>query len=127
MQQGGLRGRGAMDGLKAPGGRWGLFVGGCEPNLSLAVPNGAGTRCHSMAVFLWVWGEKGGLGVLSWGWGRWGWGGGGPWEWGGCLWKSLGMGGEGSSVWGWFIWGSPGMGWVHMGVPRDGVGAYGGL
>ena len=51
-----------MDGLKAPGGWWGLFVGGCEPNLSLAVPNGAGARCHSMAVFLWVWGGRGGAG-----------------------------------------------------------------
>ena len=92
-----------LDGLKAPGGRRALFMGGREPSLSLAVPvpNGAGARCHSMAVFLRVWGGAGGPEL-----------GGG----------SLGMGG-----------GSLAVGWVHMGVPRDGVGdpgdgvsAYGG-
>lgn len=43
-----------LDGLKAPGGRRALFLGGREPTLSqtVPVPNGAGGRCHSMAVFL---------------------------------------------------------------------------
>ena len=91
------RARGVMDGLKAPGGRWVLFVGGCEPNLSLAVPNGAGAWCHSMVVFLWVGGE-GGAGGPELGVG------------------SLGMGG-----------GSLGVGWVPMEVPRDGGGGFLGM
>ena len=90
-------------------------MGGCEPNLSLAVPNGAGTRCHSMAVFLWVWGEKGGLGVLSWGWGSWGLGGGGSL---GVGWVPMEVPRDGRG--GFF-----GMGLVYMGVPGDGMGSYG--
>ena len=53
-----------------------------------------------------------GVGVYG---GPWGWGG-GPWEWSKCIWGSLG--GRCRSL---------GMGWVHMGVPKDGVGAFGGL
>ena len=107
-----------LDGLKAPGGRRALFMGGREPSLSLAVPvpNGAGARCHSMAVFLRVWGG-GGLGVLRWG--------GGPGDGGG----SLAVGWVPMEVPMWEM-GAPGYG---VGVPRDGmglpgcgVGSYGG-
>ncbi|XP_055553028.1 integrin alpha-5 isoform X1 [Falco cherrug] len=44
----------SMDGAKAGGGRRALFLPGGQPTrtLTLPVPNGAGTRCHTMAVFL---------------------------------------------------------------------------